>query len=89
MGTKGNLNEVKPHKLVIIEGNRVVKNEIVDKDSNYGLVVIGQGGSYVTIVMDKQLEDSVFTKLFILGGFNQTTFKYLHSEPGVSIWTAQ
>jgi dolichyl-diphosphooligosaccharide--protein glycosyltransferase len=38
--------------------------------------------------MDKSLEDAMFTKLFLLGGFNQTSFKFLHQEPGVVLWTS-
>ncbi|MDI3483924.1 MAG: dolichyl-phosphooligosaccharide-protein glycotransferase [Methanobacteriaceae archaeon] len=87
MGANGTSEKIKPHKLILVEGNQLVKNEIVDKNSPFGLFVLGSEGSYMTVIMDKKLEDSMFTKLFLLGGFNQTSFKLLHQEPGVLVWT--
>ncbi|MBC7118473.1 STT3 domain-containing protein [Methanothermobacter tenebrarum] len=87
VGANGTSEKIKPHRLMLIEGNQLVKNEIVDKNSPFGLLVVGSEGSYMTVIMDKKLEDSMFTKLFLLGGFNQTSFKLLHQEPGVLVWT--
>lgn len=87
LGANGTSEKIKPHRLMFIEGNQLVKNEIVDKNSPFGLLVVGSEGSYMTVIMDKKLEDSMFTKLFLLGGFNQTSFKLLHQEPGVLVWT--
>ncbi len=87
MGANGTSEKIKPHRLILVEGNQLVKNEIVDKNSPFGLFVVGSEGSYMTVIMDKKLEDSMFTKLFLLGGFNQTSFKLLHQEPGVLVWT--
>ncbi|MGB4641805.1 MAG: STT3 domain-containing protein [Methanothermobacter tenebrarum] len=87
MGANGTSEKIKPHRLILIEGNQLVKNEIVDENSPFGLLVVGSEDSYMTVIMDKKLEDSMFTKLFLLGGFNQTSFKLLHQEPGVLVWT--
>ena len=43
-------------------------------------------GSYFTVLFDSHLEDSVFTKLYLESGFNQTRFNLTHSEPGISVW---
>lgn len=88
VGNNMTVQKINPHKLMIIEGNLLVKNEIVDSDAQLSLIVIGSGNQYTTIIMNRELEDSVFTKLFLLGGFNQTSFKFLHQEPGVLLWTA-
>jgi len=88
VGNNMTVQKINPHKLTIIEGNLLVKNEIVDSDAQLSLIVIGSGNQYTTIIMNRELEDSVFTKLFLLGGFNQTSFKFLHQEPGVLLWTA-
>lgn len=79
---------ITPHKLTFVEGVMLKINEIRDNDSKLSLLAIGENSSYVTVIMDKQMEDSMFTKLFLLGGFNQTSFKYLHQEPGVMLWTS-
>lgn len=88
VGNNMTVRKINPHKLTIIEGDLLVKNEVVDSDAQLSLIVIGSGNQYTTIIMNRELEDSVFTKLFLLGGFNQTSFKFLHQEPGVLLWTA-
>lgn len=88
VGNNMTVQKINPHKLTIIEGDLLVKNEVVDSDAQLSLIVIGSGNQYTTIIMNRELEDSVFTKLFLMGGFNQTSFKFLHQEPGVLLWTA-
>lgn len=88
VGANTTFEKINPHKLIIIKGNQLVKNEIVDSNSSLSLIVIGDNGTYTTIIMDKALEDAMFTKLFLLGGYNQTSFKFLHQEPGVVLWTS-
>ncbi|MCK9152445.1 STT3 domain-containing protein [Methanobacterium alcaliphilum] len=78
---------IAPHKVFIVNGNQIVKNEIVDSNSTLSLIAIGEKGQYTTILMDKELEDSMFTKLFLMGGFNQTTFQPAHQEQGILLWT--
>ncbi|MBC7111786.1 MAG: peptide transporter [Methanothermobacter sp.] len=88
VGNNMTVQKINPHRLTIIEGDLLVKNEVVDSDAQLSLIVIGSGNQYTTIIMNRELEDSVFTKLFLMGGFNQTSFKFLHQEPGVLLWTA-
>lgn len=88
VGANSTFEKINPHKLIIIKGNQLVTNEIVDSNSSLSLIVIGDNGTYTTIIMDKALEDAMFTKLFLLGGYNQTSFKFLHQEPGVVLWTS-
>jgi dolichyl-diphosphooligosaccharide--protein glycosyltransferase len=74
------------NNLIIIEDNIIWKNETVNKSGNYTLFVFGENGSYSLILMSKELENSMFTKLFILGGFGQDTYELVHTEPGISLW---
>ena len=37
--------------------------------------------------MDNKLKDSVFTRLFLLGGVGQDTFVLSNMQEGVSVWT--
>jgi dolichyl-diphosphooligosaccharide--protein glycosyltransferase len=88
VGENTTFQSINPHKLIIIQGNRLAVNEIVEENSTLSLLVIGENGTYTTVIMDKALEDSMFTKLFLMGGFNQTSFKFIHQEPGVVLWTS-
>jgi dolichyl-diphosphooligosaccharide--protein glycosyltransferase len=74
------------NKMIIIEDGYLMKNETVNKSGDYTLLVMGYGGSYSSILMTKELENSMFTKLYILGGFGQSAFELINQEPGVSLW---
>lgn len=81
-----NNETVKINKLFLIEDGILMKNETVDKDGKFTLFVFGENGTYTTILMSKELENAMFTKLFILSGFGQDSFEGVHTEPGVSLW---
>ena len=88
-GLQGNNSLVmKPHKLIVIQGNNVTQNEIVDNSSQISIIINQQNGVYETIVMNRELEDSMFTKLYLLGGMNLTQYKLAYGQPGVLVWTA-
>ena len=85
--TDGTGNElIKPHKLIYVDNNQL-SERIVNNNSNMSIMAIHQNdGSYFTVLFDSHLEDSVFTKLYLESGFNQTRFNLTHSEPGISVW---
>lgn len=74
------------NKLMIIEDNIIWKNETVNESGNYTLFVMGENGTYTSILMSKELENSMFTKLFILSGFGQDAYELVHMEEGISLW---
>lgn len=74
------------NRLVIIEDNMLVKNETVNESGNYTLLVMANNGTYTSVIMSKELENSMFTKLFILGGFGQDSFEMVHMDDGISLW---
>ena len=84
-GTKYNPLEAK--SVLVIEDGYLVNNQTLNKDGNYTLYLMGYGGSYTAILMDNVLENSVFTKLYLLGGAGQDTFKLDHMDNGVAVWT--
>ena len=84
-GTK--YNPLNASNVMIVEDNYLVENTTLNNDGQYTLFVIGQQGSYSAILMDNHIKDSLFTKLYILGGAGQDTFKLEDMEPGVAVWT--
>lgn len=74
------------NKLIVIEDNIVWKNETVNASGNYTLLVYGTNGTYSSVIMSKELENAMFTKLFLLSGFGQDAFELVHVEEGVSLW---
>ena len=65
-----------------------MKNESIKDadDGNFTLMLMGQNNVYTPILIQKELENSMFTKLYLLGGSNQTIFEPVHSENGVMLF---
>lgn len=81
-------NPLKIGKQIIVEDGYVVKNETIPgaEDANYTLFLVGYNDTYTPILMSNELENSMFTRLFLLGGGNQNIFTCVHTESGISLW---
>ena len=81
-------NPLKASNQIIIEDGYIVKNETIKgaSDGNYTLFVMGQDNQYTPILISHELENSMFTKLYLLGGANQNIFEPVHSENGVMLF---
>ena len=81
-------NPLKASRLILIEDGYIMKNESIKgaKDGNYTLFIMGQNNDYTPILIDKKLENSMFTQLYLLGGANQNIFEPVHSENGVMLF---
>jgi dolichyl-diphosphooligosaccharide--protein glycosyltransferase len=91
-GTKVDINgtEYNPlvaSNLIAIEDGYLTVNKTLDKNGNFTIYLIGSDDSYTAILMDNHLKDSVFTRLFLLGGVGQDTFVLSNMQEGVSVWT--
>lgn len=86
-GTK--YNPLKASDLILVEDGYLKYNDTIkgSSDGNFTLFVLGQEDQYTAILMSNELKDSVFTKLFLLGGAGQDTFTLSHMENGVAVWT--
>ena len=80
-------NPLNASRLVIVEDGQIVKNESINgSNGNYTLFLMGVGNTYTPIIMSNILENSMFTRLYLEGGFGQNIFTQVHSEEGVSLW---
>ena len=81
-------NPLKASRLLLVEDGVLVKNESIKgaSDGNYTLFLMGQDNEYTPILIDKKLEDSMFTKLYLFGGANQNIFEPVHAENGVMLY---
>lgn len=80
-------NPLKASNLICIEDGYLTANTTLDKNGNYTIYLLGSGDDYTAILMDNTLKDSVFTRLFLLGGIGQDTFELSNMQDGVSVWT--
>jgi dolichyl-diphosphooligosaccharide--protein glycosyltransferase len=87
-GLQGNSSTlvIKPHKLIVMQDNNITQNEIVSNGSAYSIVIVKNNGTYMTYLMNKELEDSIFTKLYLLKGQGVTQFILNYEQPGVFVW---
>ncbi len=76
---------IPPHTLTLINNNTVTQT-LVSNSSQYSILLINANNTYIAVAMNKELEDSMFTKLFFEGGAGLTHFKTLYSQPGVMVW---
>ena len=81
-------NPLKASNLILIEDGYLMKNESIKgcSDGNYTLLLMGENNEYTPILMSNELTNSMFTKLFLLGGGNQNIFEPVHSENGVMLY---
>ncbi len=81
-------NPLKASRLLLVEDGILMKNESIKNatDGNYTLFLMGQNGEYTPILIDKHLENSMFTKLYLFGGGGQNIFEPVHSENGVMLF---
>ena len=76
---------IQPHTLTLINNNTVTQT-LVSNSSQYSILLINANNTYIAVAMNKELENSMFTKLFFEGGAGLTHFKTLYSQPGVMVW---
>ena len=76
---------IPPHTLTLINNNTVTQT-LVSNSSQYSILLINENDTYIAVAMNKELENSMFTKLFFEGGAGLTHFKSLYGQPGVMVW---
>ena len=81
-------NPLNISNIIVIEDGYLTKNESVGnvKNANYTLFLMGQKNEYTPILMSNELTNSMFTRLYLLGGYDQDIFTNVHTENGVMLW---
>ena len=85
-GLEGNSSLImKPHRLIVVNNN-ITQDSIVSNESAYSIIIVNNNGTYMTYVMNKELEDSIFTRLHILKGQGMSLFTLDFEQSGVMVW---
>lgn len=81
-------NPLKASNILVVEDNYLVKNQTIGNasDGNYTLYLLGSNNTYMAVLMSNELVDSMFTRLYLLGGNGQDIFTQVHMANGVSLW---
>lgn len=77
---------VKPHRLIVMENNSITQNDTVSDSGVYSIIIVNNNGTYMTYIMNKELEDSMFTRLYILRGQGISQFSLDYEQTGVMVW---
>ncbi len=73
---------MEPHKLIVVQNGSVKLNQVVSNDSQFSILLINQNNTYIMVIMNKELEDSMFTRMFFENGAGLSQFKLVHTEGG-------
>ena len=81
-------NPLNISNIVVVEDGMIMKNESVGdvKDANYTLFLMGNNNTYTPILFSNELSNSMFTRLYLLGGAGQNIFENVHMESGVMLF---
>ncbi len=74
--------------IIVIENGYIMKNESIGdvKNANFTLFVMGNDNQYTPILISNELTNSMFTRLYLLGGAGQDIFQNVHTEQGVMLF---
>ncbi|MDD1764362.1 MAG: dolichyl-diphosphooligosaccharide--protein glycosyltransferase subunit STT3 [Methanobacteriaceae archaeon] len=78
---------IKPHKLIVMADGNITQDQVVSNESQFSIVFIKEGDTFMTVVMNRELEDAMFTRLYLLKGQGLAQFRLAYQQPGVMVWT--
>ena len=81
-------NPYKISNIMVIEDGYLMKNESIKDadDGNFTMFLMGYDNRYTPFLIHNELANSMFTKLYLLGGAGQNIFTNVHSETGVMLF---
>ncbi|MGZ4857598.1 MAG: STT3 domain-containing protein [Methanobacteriaceae archaeon] len=79
-----------PHRLIIVDSGKKTLDKVVDNQSTFSIILTKDSNGILAVALNRELEDSMFTRLFFLQGEGLTHFKLAHKEPSgqpeVIVW---
>jgi dolichyl-diphosphooligosaccharide--protein glycosyltransferase len=75
-----------PHRLTVMVNDTIVQNDIVSEEGIYSIALVNDNGLLMTYVYSRELEDAMFTKLYIFRGQGLEQFSLAHEDQGVMVW---
>ncbi|MDO5859267.1 MAG: STT3 domain-containing protein [Methanobrevibacter sp.] len=86
-----NNSEYNPYNasnIIVIEDGYIMKNESIKgaENGNFTIFLMGTGDDYTPFLISNELANSMFTRLYLMGGAGQDVFTNVHTEPGVMLF---
>ena len=81
-------NPYNASNIIVIENNQIMKNESIKgaENGNFTIFLVGNDNEYTPFLISNELVNSMFTRLYLMGGAGQNQFTLVHSEPGVMLF---
>ena len=81
-------NPYNASNIIVIENNQIMKNESIKgaENGNFTIFLVGNNNEYTPFLISNELVNSMFTRLYLMGGAGQNQFTLVHSEPGVMLF---
>jgi len=76
---------VPPHRIMLVINGTPVVDTIVNNDSAFSVMAVYEDNNMITVAMTRDLENSMFTRLFFLQGQGLTHFKLATKNPDTGI----
>lgn len=73
----------------VVENGNLTVEKTLNESGDCSLIIISEGGVYQSILMNKELSNSMYTKLYFMNGAKQNSFTNIGKESGaytVSLW---
>ncbi len=74
-----------PHRLIFFANGKAAVDTVINNQSTFSILVLYQDNNLITVAMNRELEDSMFTRLFFMQGSGLKRFKLAHKEPNQGI----
>ena len=74
-----------PHRLILVTNGTAAVDTVVNNQSTFSILVLYQDNNLITVAMSRELEESMFTRLFFMQGAGLERFKLAHKEPAQGI----
>jgi dolichyl-diphosphooligosaccharide--protein glycosyltransferase len=84
--TFGNNKTIILASVKLVEDGNLTASKTLNESGDFSVVVLGEQGMYQGILMQKDLIDSMFTKLYLTNGAGQSSFENINKQNGVSLW---
>jgi asparagine N-glycosylation enzyme membrane subunit Stt3 len=74
---------LEPYKLIVVQNGSVALSQTISNESSFDIVLINENNTEIAVAMSKELENSMFTRLFLMNGTGLSRFKFVHKDGGI------
>lgn len=74
-----------PHRFIIVDNGTKAYDQVINNQSTFSILLVKQDNNLIAVAVTRELEDSMFTRLFFMQGDGLKRFKLVKKEPAEGI----